>query len=748
MATLGGGKAAYVLQTTDAAAAVEHFARRINTPVLTNVKVEFRGVRVSETFPPLNALPDLYDVEPLVMHGRVARLSEPEQVAAPSSARIIVTGMSGDGPWRKEIPFPNLPENRAGVRTPFMLRARDVHLRLGYLDLWRASRGAPLRIASLRASQLDVRIERRADGRASWQFGKPVDAATKSSARVPEFDQLQVDQGTLQLHDAPLELDLDARFSLREGLGAGAGPGAASGPLATPTASASAASGVAAAESPALAAGLQFHARGHYRKRPLKVDLSSVGVSSAVGAGAAQIALPVTLNLSTDRARLVFNGTATGVLRLSALQGRISIKGPSLAAFGDPFGVTLPTTGPFDLEGGLAKHGAVWSTVIDTATVGGSRLNAALTFDTSRPVPLLAGRLGGANLVLADLGPAIGTTALRADHEGVLPDRPLDIPSLRAMDANVVVAIDSVDLGTSLLQPLRPLHAHLVLAGGVLTLRDVDARTSQGRLVGTVRLDGREAQAVWNADLRWSGVRLEQWIHQVRAQGAPPYVSGSLSGRARVEGKGRSTAAILGSLDGGVRVDLAGATISHLAVEAAGLDLAQALGVMIKGDDALPIRCATADLVASKGVLRPRVMVLDTPDSTLWIDGSLSLASEALDLRVIVMPKDFSPLALRAPIRVRGSLSDPTVSIQKDALGARVGAAALLALINPLAALIPLIDTGATAEADRAAADCRALATRASPNAARGRPPGAVPAKPAVDAAAQARRAAPPGTPR
>src|SRR5690606_33199713 len=39
MARLGGGKAAYVLQTTDAAAAVDAFTRRINTPVLTDVKV-------------------------------------------------------------------------------------------------------------------------------------------------------------------------------------------------------------------------------------------------------------------------------------------------------------------------------------------------------------------------------------------------------------------------------------------------------------------------------------------------------------------------------------------------------------------------------------------------------------------------------------------------------------------------------------------------------------------------------------
>ncbi|MEO6032444.1 MAG: AsmA family protein [Burkholderiaceae bacterium] len=624
---------------------------------------------------------------------------------------------------------------------PFMLRAQDADLRLGYLDLWRASRGAPLRISALRATALDIHLERRSDGRASWEFGTPAEAQTKPPASVPEFGRLEVGAGTLQLRDAALELDFDARFSLNDG----SVPGAVAAPSASAPLSSS---GGSATTSTPLPPGLEFHASGQYRKRPLKIDLSSVGVLTAVGAGAARLALPVTLNARTDRVQLTFKGTVTDVLRLRHLQGRVRIKGQSLAALGDPLGVTLPTTGPFDLDGRLVKRGALWSTVIDRATVGSSQLNAALTFDADRPVPLLAGRLVGSNLLLADLGPAIGTPAPGSprSHDGrALPDRSLDIPSLRAMDANVMVAIDSVDLGSTLLQPLRPLHTHLVLANGVLTLRDIDARTSQGRLVGTVRLDGREAQAVWNADLRWSGVRLEQWIHQARSNGAPSYVTGSLSGRARVEGRGRSTAAILGSLAGGVHMDLAGGTISHLMVEAAGLDLAQSLGVMISGDDALPILCTVADLVASKGVLRPRVMVLDTPDSTLWIDGSLSLASEALDLHVIVMPKDFSLLALRSPIRVRGTLAAPIVSVQKGALGARVGAAALLALINPLAAVIPLIDTGASAEAGRAAADCRALAVRAkraTPITSDSKRSESSPA----DAAERARLASPPGT--
>ena len=110
-------------------------------------------------------------------------------------------------------------------------------------------------------------------------------------------------------------------------------------------------------------------------------------------------------------------------------------------------------------------------------------------------------------------------------------------------------------------------------------------------------------------------------------------------------------------------------------------------------------------------------LVLDTRDSTVWSEGSLSLANEALDLRLLVSPKDFSPLALRSPVRVRGSFADPTISIEKAPLAGRVGAAVLLALLNPLAAVIPFVDTGDNDDAQRGAHACQAFATRLAAHA-------------------------------
>ncbi|HQX59294.1 MAG TPA: hypothetical protein PLT77_09190, partial [Burkholderiaceae bacterium] len=142
---------------------------------------------------------------------------------------------------------------------------------------------------------------------------------------------------------------------------------------------------------------------------------------------------------------------------------------------------------------------------------------------------------------------------------------------------------------------------------------------------------------------------------------------------------------------------------------AAGIDLAQALGIVIKGDDALPILCNVADFSVKDGVVRPKVFIINTRDSTIWLDGSASLRTEALDLRAVVAPKDFSPLTLRTPVHVRGSFGNPAVSLEVGKLAGRAGAAALLALLNPLAAIIPFIDTGADSEANQAGAQCATL---------------------------------------
>jgi hypothetical protein len=60
-------------------------------------------------------------------------------------------------------------------------------------------------------------------------------------------------------------------------------------------------------------------------------------------------------------------------------------------------------------------------------------------------------------------------------------------------------------------------------------------------------------------------------------------------------------------------------------------------------------------------------------------------------------------------VHVRGTFSKPEVSLEVGKLAGKAGAAALLALLNPLAAIIPFIDPGAGEEAKLAGAHCADL---------------------------------------
>ena len=234
---------------------------------------------------------------------------------------------------------------------------------------------------------------------------------------MPTFGTLRVDDGSLALRDAVLPASVDASFSLTDSSdGAGAAGGAASAAsdaasagrasaalragsdLAASAASAAASAGVgrdgddvrAAAPAASGPGGLQVSARGTYRKLPLKVELRTSGVLALVDDPTGAPAQPVVIDATVGGAHLTFDGSARDPLHLSDLAGRFSLSGPSLAAAGDPLGLTLPTTPAFSTRGAIRKDGMVWNAVFDRADIGSSRLEGAFRYDPTRPVPLLS----------------------------------------------------------------------------------------------------------------------------------------------------------------------------------------------------------------------------------------------------------------------------------------------------------------------------------------------------------------------
>jgi uncharacterized protein involved in outer membrane biogenesis len=614
----------------------------------------------------------------------------------------------------------------AGKPRDFM-SARRVKLALSYRTLWQQWRGTgqPLAVKLLDVDGIELNLKRNADGHANWQFGAAQPATPASSPRLPTFERLDVRNGEVHVVDEPLQITADAHVTTREGTAeaaaiaasgasapqvriatVGAAPLVSSAPLAASGGTASPARQAIAIDD--STPGLQVDGKGTYRKAPLLIQLRSSGLLPLAASDTSAISVPLWLDVHADKTRIRVDGTATDLLHFGGMDATFVASGPSLAAVGDALGVTLPTTAKFATHGRLRKNGDVWQAGVAAMDIGSSRLNGDFRFDTRPAVPVLTGRLGGTRLALADLGPAFGATppdapasASNAKPGKVIPDREFDIPSLKMMNADVRVALATVDLGTARLEPFKPLDGRITLQDGVLDLKDLLARTSAGEVRGAIGLDSRPAVPRWNADLHWSGIQLERFVtardvavHK-DAQGRKPdtgYISGALGGNAQLQGQGKSTAQLLASLDGTARLWVRDGTVSHILVEAAGIDVAQALGMFVKGDDKLPMQCAVAQFDLVNGKVMPEVFVIDTRDTTMLIDGDLSLADETLDLRMTAHPHDFSPLALRTPVKVVGTFDAPHIRPEVKPLAERAGAAVLLGLANPLASLLALID--------------------------------------------------------
>ena len=73
------------------------------------------------------------------------------------------------------------------------------------------------------------------------------------------------------------------------------------------------------------------------------------------------------------------------------------------------------------------------------------------------------------------------------------------------------------------------------------------------------------------------------------------------------------------------------------------------------------------------------------------MDGTIDLKTEEMDLGIHPHTKGFRVFSLRSPLYVKGTFKDPHVGVNAGALAVRGAAAVGLGLLNPFAALIPLI---------------------------------------------------------
>ena len=410
--------------------------------------------------------------------------------------------------------------------------------------------------------------------------------------------------------------------------------------------------------------------------------------------------LPVQADVKAGDLHVALVGTLTDPAHLAAVDMRLWLQGTSMAHLYSLTGVPLPETPPYATEGRLIgqfrRNGSVFRYENFTGRVGSSDLNGSLTYTAREPRPLLQGELVSNLLQFSDLAPIIGadsnaSKARRGDAAKQPANKALPVEAFRtdrwkAIDADVEFTgrrlIKNPDL------PVTDLYSHVVMTDGVLSLVPLSFGMAGGTLSSEIHLDGSTTPLKGRFSTSARHLKLKQLFPNFKTMQS---ALGEVNGDAALSATGNSPAALAATSNGEVKALVTQGTVSRLLMEAAGLNVANVVYEKLFGTGDVKINCAAVDFVATNGVLDPRVFVLDTDDAVIDVDGNVNLRDETMDLGVHPHTKGFRVFTLRSPLYVKGTFKDPHVGVNATALALRGGAMVGLGLINPFAALIPLI---------------------------------------------------------
>ncbi len=239
----------------------------------------------------------------------------------------------------------------------------------------------------------------------------------------------------------------------------------------------------------------------------------------------------------------------------------------------------------------------------------------------------------------------------------VIPDTPVPVDGLRAVDADLAYTADALLLrGTE----FHAVQSHIGLANGTLRLDPLTAASPGGPVQARAMLDGAVAPAHLSLSLHAPSLDLA---------GMLPGAAGAVALNADLDGKGATLRQIAASLGG--EADLTGAN-GQLNLDEL-VPLREALhraGVPVSVSGQAQLRCVAVRALAATGVATLSPVLLDAGRFGLRGDGRADLRDETLDLHFRVLVR-FGPADAEVPLRVTGTFAAPKVAA--EAVGGRFG---------------------------------------------------------------------------
>jgi uncharacterized protein involved in outer membrane biogenesis len=557
-------------------------------------------------------------------------------------------------------------------------------------------------LANLELDNPKVRLVQDQRGRANWDFGT---TALKSKrpqhpARLPPLHHFALRGGSLELDDAIRKLTFNGTVGAQEN-----GSGHSSEPF-------------------------SLKGSGTLNEDRFKLEFTGGALLDI------KLDRPYEFQTSVDAgsSSVRMRGTIARPFDLGSLDTDVEVQGQNLANLYYLTNLAPPLTPPYQLAVHIHRSGNHFALENLMGRIGSSDVRGKGTVDLAEQDgrPHLRAEITSRSLDLADLGAACGAGVERPGKQkgpappqlqapSASPISPLLLPTfefqfdrLKAMDANVDFRADSIQAQKL---PLKNVAFTLKLEEGDLTIDPIDFALPEGRLTGSIELNAHDTTPQTRIDIRLSDIRLDQFKSR-NATVAP--LQGVMQGRLRIDGSGNSVHAIAADANGTFSVVLPQGQVREAFAELAGIDVVRGLGLLLADKNQMvPIRCGVIEFHLKDGDAEAEHVVFDTENVVVTGEGRITLGDEKLDLNVKGEPKKLRFGRIRAPVNIRGTLRDPSISVSTPALAKQGAAAAILgAGATPFAAILAFVDPGLAKNAD-----CAALTAEAADKVAQPPPP-------------------------
>jgi uncharacterized protein involved in outer membrane biogenesis len=332
-----------------------------------------------------------------------------------------------------------------------------------------------------------------------------------------------------------------------------------------------------------------------------------------------------------------------------------------------------------------------------------------VTVEVGRETPLLTANLRSESFRIEDIDGfwggddnevKEGETAASEDAH-LLSDEPISLPKLRGMDAKVHFEGKAFRSGRL---ELEDIATDLTLEDGLLTLSPLELGLAEGRIAAALTLDGREEVPALAGEVTIEGLNIDALMALLGEEDA---AAGLLQGRVKLNTLGASMRALGANANGEGALIMSGGRIENLILELIALDLQEAAGQWLTGDDStVEVLCLAMPTKIENGRFQAQPWILDTTDALVTIEGYVDLDSETVDIELEPHPKDFSLFNYLTSIRITGDLVEREVTT--DPLEA-AGKVALKALAAPI---MPLFSGEIQEEAEAQSVPCDSLRQR------------------------------------